>query len=249
MQILLQPQAIQAVFLDVGYTMLSPHPSVEDIVKSVCDRRGTPVERSCLEHSIPHAETTLRSMVRDDPWTWSQDRAIETVWRAYFTDLLRPCLADLPEHELTGCAEDVRVVFEQAGSYALFPDVEPVLAALHRRGLTLGVISDWGISLSLILRHHDLIQYFDFAVISAAVRYSKPDPELFHTALRRADAIADYTLHVGDSYPLDVLGARAAGITPVLLDRAGVFDPSQLDCITIRSLYGLLEILRITPGD
>ena len=183
--------------------------------------------------------------MRADPWTWSDDSSIEMVWRAYFTDLLQPCLLDLSPPELEACAEEVRVVFEQASSYALFPDVLPVLATLHARHLTLGIISDWGISLGLILRHHDLIQYFKFAVVSAAVRLAKPDPELFQTALRRADTIGDYTLHVGDSYPLDVLGARAAGITPVLLDRGGVFDPAELDCITVRNLYGLLQLLHL----
>jgi len=245
MHTLSQPQAIQAAFFDVGYTMLAPHPSVEDIVKMVCEQRGTPVDRSCLAERIPHAEATLRSLVRDNPWTWSEDSAIEMVWRAYFTDLLTPCLANLSPSDLATCAEEVRIVFEQASSYALFPDVQPVLATLHERDMTLGIISDWGISLSLILRHHDLIQYFNFAVISAAVRLAKPDPELFQTALRRAGTIGDYTLHVGDSYPLDVLGARAAGITPVLLDRAGIYDPGLLDCITIPDLYGLLDVLQI----
>ena len=245
MQTLSQPQAIQAVFFDVGYTMLAPHPSIEDVVMKVCAERGTPVDKSCLESHMPHAEATLRGMVRSNPWTWSEDSAIEMVWRAYFTDLLRPCLSRLSRKDLAACAEAVRVVFEQASSYALFPDVLPVLGALYKRGVTLGIISDWGISLGLILRHHDLIQYFKFAVVSAAVRLSKPDPELFQTALRRADAIADYTLHIGDSYPLDVLGARAAGITPVLLDRAGIYDPQKLDCITIQSLYGLLDLLQI----
>jgi putative hydrolase of the HAD superfamily len=240
-----QPQAIQAIFFDVGYTMLAPHPSVPDIVETVCRNRGTFVERVCLDKHLPHAEATLRSLVRADPWTWSNDSSIELVWRAYFTDLLRPCLPDLSPQELEACAEEVRIVFEQASSYALFPDVLPVLATLHARNLTLGIISDWGISLGLILRHHDLIQYFKFAVVSAAVRLAKPDPELFQTALRRADTIADYTLHVGDSYPLDVLGARAAGITPVLLDRGGVFNPAELDCITVRSLYGLLQVLHL----
>jgi putative hydrolase of the HAD superfamily len=245
MRSLSQPQAIQAVFFDVGYTMLAPHPSVPDIVGAVCRDRGTPVARACLDQHLPHAEATLRDLVRADPWTWSNDSSIELVWRAYFSDLIRLCLPNLSLPELQACAEEVRIVFEQASSYALFPDVLPVLATLHARHLTLGIISDWGISLGLILRHHDLIQYFKFAVVSAAVRLAKPDPELFQTALRRADTVADYTLHVGDSYQLDVLGARAAGITPVLLDRAGVFNPAELDCITVRSLYGLLQVLHL----
>src|SRR5262249_20449865 len=125
MQMLSQPQAIQAVFFDVGYTMLAPHPSVQDIVGAVCQKRGTPVKRSCLDRQLPHAEATLRSLVRADPWTWSNDKSIELVWRAYFTDLLTPCLPKLSRRDLRACAEEVRVVFEQASSYALFPDVLP----------------------------------------------------------------------------------------------------------------------------
>jgi len=240
-----EPQAVQAIFFDVGYTMLAPHPSVQDVVHKVCEERGTPVDRSCLDERLPHAEATLRGMVRANPWTWSKDSSIEQVWRAYFTDLLTPCLANLSLRDRAACVEDVRISFEQASSYALYPDVRPVLSAIHARNITMGIISDWGISLSLILRHHDLIRYFSFAVVSAAVRMAKPDPQLFETALQRANAIADYTLHVGDSYPLDVLGARATGITPVLLDRLGNYETLPLDCITIRNLYGLLDILQI----
>ena len=41
----------------------------------------------------------------------------------------------------------------------------PRLSCYEKHGLQLGVISDWGIGLGLILRHHDLIDYFDFAVV------------------------------------------------------------------------------------
>lgn len=42
------------------------------------------------------------------------------------------------------------------------------------------------------------------------------------------------TIHVGDSYELDVVGARTAGMRGVLLDRSGK-SPSY-DCETIISL-------------
>ena len=133
----------------------------------------------------------------------------------------------ISQRGLESCVQETVRAFDDAGNYALYPDVLPCLHALHERGLTLGVISDWGVSLSLILRHYDLIAFFDFAVISAQARRAKPDPQLFQTALERADAIPDYTLHIGDSYVLDVLGARRVGITPILLDRRRVHDPAR----------------------
>ncbi|MBF6591467.1 MAG: HAD-IA family hydrolase [Ktedonobacterales bacterium] len=245
---LAQPQAIRAIFFDVGFTLLAPHPSVVDIVLDVCARRGTPVTRAEVTRALPPAEAFLRRTTRADPWTWGDEAAIAAIWDGYFKTLLRPCLHGASEEGLAACAGDVRIVFDQASSYALYPDVVPALGALKAqtaRHLVMGVISDWGVGLGLILRHHDLVRYFDFAVISAQLRRAKPDPALFATALRRADAIGDYAVHIGDSYPLDVLGARAAGITPILLDRRRALDPAALDCLVAHDLYDVLDLLEV----
>ena len=48
-------------------------------------------------------------------------------------------------------------------------------------------------------------------------------------------------MHVGDLYHVDVAGARAAGITPVLLDVAGLYP--ECDCLRVRSLAELVNVL------
>jgi FMN phosphatase YigB (HAD superfamily) len=68
---------------------------------------------------------------------------------------------------------------------------------------------------------------------------------LYELALQRANAISDYTLHIGDSYIHDVLGARSVGMTPVLLDRAGSLKEEHVDCALVHTLYGLLDLLEI----
>ncbi|HLY31229.1 MAG TPA: HAD-IA family hydrolase, partial [Ktedonobacterales bacterium] len=151
-------------------------------------------------------------------------------------------------HEIETLAREAQQAFDSGESYALYPDVIPTLETLKAHGLTLGVVSDWGLSLGLIMRHHDLTPYFDFVVVSALTRRAKPDPALYHLALERANAIPDYALHVGDSYVRDVLGARAAGVTGVLLDRAHAIQPSQVDCPLIHDLHELVELLGIASG-
>jgi HAD superfamily hydrolase (TIGR01549 family) len=239
------PQAIRTVFLDVGFTLLAPHPSVAEIAISVCASLGYNADRERLTSALPEAEARLRAMAAADSALWSDERAIRRLWTAYFTVLLRSALPVGQEKERERLVKSVVAAFEHASSYRLYPDVIPTLKRLRAHGLQLGVISDWGIGLGLILRHHDLIEYFDFAVISAVVRHSKPDPVLFQTALTRANAIPDYAIHVGDAYLLDVLGARAAGITPVLLDRERRYDAARLDCPVINDLFGLLALLEI----
>jgi HAD superfamily hydrolase (TIGR01549 family) len=240
-----QPQSVRAIFFDVGFTLLAPFPSVVEIAGRVCDAHGLAIERECLERQVPAAEASLRHAVRAAPQTWADDRAISDIWQEYFTVLLRPCFPARRLAEFTDVVAEVRRGFEHHGSYALYPDVALVLRALHARGITMGVISDWGTSLSAILRAHDLNRFFDFAVISATLRQAKPHPWLFETALRRANAIPDYALHVGDSYVLDVLGARSMGIPAVLIDRAGLFDPADIDVPVVRDLFELLDLLEI----
>jgi HAD superfamily hydrolase (TIGR01549 family) len=239
------PQSIRTVFLDVGFTLLAPHPSVVEIALAVCASLGYALDRERLKAALPEAEATLRAMAAADTALWSDERAIRRLWTSYFTVLLGATLRPEQEGQREKLVAAVVEAFEHASSYRLYPDVAPALSQLREHGLQLGVISDWGIGLGLILRHHDLIDYFDFAVVSAAVRHSKPDPALFQMALTRANAIPDYAIHVGDAYLLDVLGARAAGITPVLLDRARRYDAAQLDCPVIHDLYGLLALLEI----
>jgi putative hydrolase of the HAD superfamily len=239
------PQAIRAIFVDVGFTMLEPHPSVVDIAADACASLGIAVDREGLLRQLPTAEVALRTKVRAQPQTWADETAIAGVWRTYFTTMLGPCLADAPEQTRAAVIEEVLRREDHFASYALYPDVVPVLRLLHARGYTLGVISDWSISLGSILHAHGLNQYFDFAVVSAALRHAKPHPELFETALQRANAIPDYAVHVGDSYVLDMLGARAAGIQGVLIDRKGMLDPTVVDVPVIRDLYGLLDLLEI----
>jgi HAD superfamily hydrolase (TIGR01549 family) len=240
-----RPQAVQAVFFDVGFTLLFADPGEVDIAHTACAERGHAVPRECLEQHAPAATTALRRLAKANPDTWSDERAIQAAWISFFTHLIRPCLAGVPAREVDECARAAFAIFDEAQSYALYPDALPVLMALRERGLKLGVISDWGIGLGLILRHHDLIKYFDFAAISASVRLAKPNPALFETALRRADVIPDYAVHIGDSYVLDVLGARAAGITPVLLDRSGRLSENDVDCLLVHDLYGLLDLLQV----
>lgn len=72
-------------------------------------------------------------------------------------------------------------------------------------------------------------------IISAdMVRAYKPHREVFEKALQISGCRAEETVHIGDSYDSDVLGAQAAGIRPVLVDRTG--KQQHNDILTVQSL-------------
>ncbi|TML42018.1 MAG: HAD family hydrolase [Actinobacteria bacterium] len=56
---------------------------------------------------------------------------------------------------------------------------------------------------------------------SQVVGIRKPDPRIFHMAVRALSTKPSLCIHVGDSVVDDVMGARAAGLTPVHIDPLG----------------------------
>jgi FMN phosphatase YigB (HAD superfamily) len=67
----------------------------------------------------------------------------------------------------------------------------------------------------------------------------KPDPRIFELALERSGGRKETTVHVGDLYHVDVVGARAAGIEAVLIDSAGLY--AAADCTRVASLTALAD--------
>jgi len=66
-------------------------------------------------------------------------------------------------------------------------------------------------------------------VISGDVGVTKPDPRIFEPALKEAGMQACEVVYVGDTAE-DVIGARGAGLIPILIRRQiGGTDPRTLD--------------------
>jgi putative hydrolase of the HAD superfamily len=116
--------------------------------------------------------------------------------------------------------------------FRAYPEVPGALAALRRAGHRLAVVSNWDVSLHDALERTGLRAHLDAVVVSATAGVAKPDPRIFALALGALGAEAADALHVGDDPDADVAGARAAGITPVLVLRDGSAPPPGVRTIT-----------------
>jgi putative hydrolase of the HAD superfamily len=154
---------------------------------------------------------------------------------------LRDAGVDAPWDHLMEVGGQIYGWYAHPDRWAAYPDVEATLAEARRRGYRQGVISDWESTLPALLHGLGLEEHFDFVVVSAAVGYAKPSPEIFAHAVARAGVAAAECLYVGDSYMHDVIGARTAGLHTVLVDREGAAPP--LDCPVVRSLDGIFAVI------
>jgi HAD superfamily hydrolase (TIGR01509 family) len=121
------------------------------------------------------------------------------------------------------------------------PDVVPALEALRARGLKLVVVSNANGTLRAHMDRLDMTRRFDHVLDSADEGVEKPDPRFFEIALERSGAKRETTIHVGDLYHVDVIGARSANLRGVLLDEADLRPDA--DCPRVRTLAGLVDMI------
>jgi REG-2-like HAD superfamily hydrolase len=240
------PQSIRTIFFDVGFTLLRAKPTEAEICQRVCRELGLHIDLDAMRQRLDEGEAYFFQETRKNRSIWGDQQAIDALWVGFYTNLLRPLIQEHDERRLHQLAVAITEEFGKHTSWETYPDVMQTLDALRQHGYTMGIISDWGISLGPILSNLRLTHYFDAVIISAALRHGKPSPHLFEQALERTNSIPDYALHIGDSYIFDVLGARSVGITPILLDRYAKLDQQRMDCLTVHSLTDLLELLEIS---
>ncbi|MDX6653309.1 MAG: hypothetical protein QOH18_1, partial [Solirubrobacterales bacterium] len=105
--------------------------------------------------------------------------------------------------------------------FSEIPGAREALRRLGDMGLRLAIVSNWDVSLEEVLEMLDLRVLVDHVVTSAEVGHAKPDPRIFRYALQLLEVEACAAVHVGDSWELDVVGARNAHIRPVLVGERG----------------------------
>lgn len=123
----------------------------------------------------------------------------------------------------------------------LYPDVEPTLGGLKKDRYTLGLVSNAPADTGRVVKALGLMRYLDSVIISGAVGFSKPNPEIFRIALKDVGAEPAEAVHVGDLYDADIVGARNAGITGLLIDRDAA--ARGLDCPCLKSLEDVYPFL------
>jgi len=111
------------------------------------------------------------------------------------------------------------------------------LRVLHEAGRRLAVVSNAEGQVEADLVEAGFGEFLETVVDSALVGVAKPDPRIFAVCLERLGARPEECLYVGDVPAFDVVGARAAGIEPLLLDPHGVH--ADVDAPRLASLADL----------
>ena len=171
--------------------------------------------------------------------------ATERFWDDYNVAYVRAVGVD--EHEVELAAN----VLEQTRNAHTWrwpiPESVEALTSLHELGVPMGVVSNASGQIAQVLARSGICQEGEgphtpvrVVIDSHIVGVAKPDPHIFDFALVHFEGIElNRIAYVGDSVTMDVGGARAAGLHPILLDPYD--DHPDADFQRLTSLMELIE--------
>ena len=229
----------QAVFFDVGNTLVYPYPSVSHVCEEILRDAGYTRDLDAIESLMPLVDQYYEDRYRDDDAFWTSEEETSGVWVGMYSLLCRRLGIEDRAEELAMAVYDA---FGSAERWRAWDDVRPAFERLRDRGVPVGVISNWDRRLPGLLDGLGFADVVQVVISSAEVGLRKPDPRIFELACARLGVDAARSMHVGDHVYADVLGARAAGLAPVLIDRPGL-TPTQTGVPMIRTLDDLDRVL------
>jgi putative hydrolase of the HAD superfamily len=160
-------------------------------------------------------------------------------------------LGGLGLHEPHPALEHLVSVYEEASHSSrveALAGARDTLLTLERLGVRRALVCDTGLTPGRVVRRHlerqGLLGLLEVQVFSDEVGVPKPDPHVFHSALRPLGVAPGRALHVGDLLATDVAGARELGMRTVRI-RARHDDVSELPeaDFVVDSHEELLEVL------
>ena len=221
--------ALETVFLDAGGVLLYPN---WWRVSAALAKHGVAVSPEALMRADPVARREL-----DDLGVIGGTTDASRGW--LFFDLVL-AHTGTPRSDATAAALGELHAYHRASNLWEYvpPDVVPALEALRARGLRLVVVSNANGTLLAHMERIGMTARFDHILDSQDEGVEKPDPRFFEIALARSGARKETTIHVGDLYYVDVVGARNAGLRGVLLDEANLRPDA--DCPRVHTLDELV---------
>ena len=225
-----------AVLVDVGGVFLLPSHAH---IRSALSR---------IDHTVANGDAIDRAhyvSVRVFPMDLDPGEYMESYWTDYLESYARAL--NVEEEFVPDAVEHLRNEYVTGGLWSrVIEGSQDGLRALVDAGIPVGIVSNSDGTIEAQLKEMGILQVGDgpgvnvqCLVDSGNVGVEKPDPRIFAHALEMLDMSADGIWYVGDTPAIDVVGARRAGLQPVLMDPFEVNGDYGVS--TVRSLRELAK--------
>lgn len=226
---------IRAVLSDLGNTLVSYY-RVDEFAA---------ILRQCLRQCL--AELTSNVSVEPDADLFNLALALNQEAPDHAVRPLTERLGEIfPEYRADALALErlsaalLRPIFPTA---SIDPNAIPVLEVLRALGYSLAIVSNtpWGSSAATWreeVHRHGLLTAIDATVFCCDTGFRKPHPAPILRALEALNVNADHAIFIGDDAKWDVIGARAAGVRPLLL----LPSRGNISCDAVPIVHSLKDV-------
>jgi HAD superfamily hydrolase (TIGR01549 family) len=234
---------IEAIFIDLGNTLrvlVKDEAHMARARRRIVELVGTEQDPGLFCERLNERYKGYR--------VWAFEHLTEAPEAELWTRWLLP---EFPAAKIAPLGSELTFQFRQSmGRREVVANGREVVAELHRRGYTLGIISNLIGSREIPewIEMDGFAPYFKSIVLSSVFGKRKPDPAIYLEAARLAGVEPERCVYVGDNLKRDVSGTRAAGfgmliimISPEELAQATITEENRPD-LFIHEFKDLLEI-------
>lgn len=228
---------VKALLLDLDGTLLDHRAAADAAVQAWCTTL-LPVERH-------PADLLARWAALEEQHVARAERG-EVSWQQQRRDRLSGLFAllGLPAADDRALDQHFAAFLQHyETSWTPYHDVAAAFASWRVAGVRTAVLTN-GVGAQQWRKLHRIgvAAQVEFVVALDDLGVGKPGPRVYAEACRRFDRAASEVVYVGDDVARDAVGASAAGLTGVWLDRAGLPRPPGVDRV-VRDLAQVLALL------
>ena len=228
---------INTIYFDLDGTLRHNRPSFLEALADYTIQLGLPVEIASSQqgHRWLHNYWAQSPQLVADRKLFGEDET--AFWVNHSRRYLEasdcpPDQAQKLAPQLTECMREKYSPVDTLADQAMV-----LLSNLQQEGFRLGVISNRSKPFDEQLETLGIHSYFEYSLAAGTIDAWKPDPLIFQHAMTQMNVKPEQAVYVGDNYFADVIGARNAGILPVLIDPVDLFP--EADCLVIDTVGDL----------
>lgn len=232
---------IKNIIFDLDGTLLHVKPHRANYIHDFLEKNGISMTDSQIKEA---GRWSSAFWIDKASWelvpNWDDRDSRLLFWRSYLEKYYE--ILDKPVGSLDTLFTELAQLFvDEKHEVFLMDDINVVLRDLKDAGYRMGVLSNRESSITPVVEKYALSKYFRCVYSAGELESVKPDKIIFEKYLKLFGGKPHETMYVGDNYWLDGLGARDAGLLPVIFDVFDWYD--NIDMPRISTLTELFQHL------
>ena len=215
--------SIRVVLFDAVGTLIRPAPPVAEVYHRAGLRHGSQLDKEQI------AQRFRSAFARHNDGGATDEARERQRWQSIVADVFEDVA-----NARDGLFAALWRHFADSRHWSLLDDVRPAWQALRRRGLSIGIASNFDQRLEAICREIEPLKQADCVFYSSQIGFPKPRLEFFRRVEQQLALAPHQILLIGDDRENDGEGARRAGWHSLLV------DPQRLDGMSLTRVLDTL---------